>query len=458
MHLRAEAATLKAGSGQCTSALGFFLLLSSVFFVFCAKPASANDFSYPWRDKSRAIVIDAYEKNPIDWQKLVSNKQIVGFIGKSSDGLPPPWGCRKPNITENTLCRKTFQNYWLKKELYKTRRMVAKSLGLKWGAYHLGRPGNPIDQANHFIDFTQPDDDDLLALDIEHDDPKKWISLKDAEIFVKHIKRRIGRYPILYTNHNTAKRIAARRAELPTLSRLPLWYARFKGDIRGAFPMGNWDTYAIWQFSAQANCNKRRCLYRVAGAKNDIDVNVAPMSEEALRTAWPFGELLPEKPFPQELPGFRMAEAEVPEERAAAQGDGDAGPPARPTRFEMELTIAADDGEPIVLSSIAVPTARTPVALALGLNATVFAVAQVDIFPNVARFPPNWPAVEVADLSEAIVEEMMPPADEMTTGDVSNRNVQQSENSIGERYSYTHYSTAASKSDRQDRKYGSKTY
>ena len=252
---------VKSIFGDIHKSKKIFVLVSllAISSLFSSTAANANDYSYPWRDKSKAIVIDAYEKNPIDWKKLVTNKQVVGFIGKSSDGLPPRWGCRKRNKVENTLCKKTFQNYWLKKELYKSRRMIAKSLGLKWGAYHLGRPGNPIDQANHFVDFTNPGPDDLLALDIEHDDPKKWISLRDAETFVKHIKFRTGRYPILYTNHDTAKRIAARRHELPTLSRLPLWYARFTSRIPGVFPMGNWDNYALWQFSAQANCNKRRC-------------------------------------------------------------------------------------------------------------------------------------------------------------------------------------------------------
>ena len=48
------------------------------------------------------------------------------------------------------------------RELYRTRRTVAKALGLKWGAYHLARPGNPIDQANHFVDFADPPPDDRV--------------------------------------------------------------------------------------------------------------------------------------------------------------------------------------------------------------------------------------------------------------------------------------------------------
>lgn len=436
------------------SSRAILLALSALYFLLALNPAQANDFSYPWRDKSRAIVIDAYEKNPIDWQKLVTNKQIVGFIGKGSDGLPPRWACRKPNVTENTLCKKTFQNYWLKKELYQTRRMVAKSLGLKWGAYHLGRPGNPIEQANHFIRFTNPGPDDLLALDIEHDDPDKWISLRDAETFVKHVKFRIGRYPILYTNHMTAKAIAARRAELPVLSRLPLWYARFKGDVRGAFPIGNWDTYALWQFSAQANCNKRRCLYRVAGAKNDIDVNVAPMSKDALREAWPFGGLLPAKPLP-EYPDQLMASAKPDAVSVASIGKKPV------TRFKTKLELELEEGEKLVLTSIAVPTPRNPIVLASletgSSNKTgkVSSAVEEKVALTLADLGIKKPAsgktaasIELADLGPELTDTAMTPYVSKSV-----KKAPSVARKSGNEYKYTHYSSSDAGSTVHDGKY-----
>jgi hypothetical protein len=79
---------------------------------------------------------------------------------------------------------------------------------------------------------------------------------------------------------------------------LQLWYARFSSEIEGHFPKGNWDGYALWQFSATPNCNTRRCPYRVPGTPTDIDVNVADMTVEELRAAWPFEGLIDEKPLP----------------------------------------------------------------------------------------------------------------------------------------------------------------
>jgi hypothetical protein len=177
--------------------------------------------------------------------------------------------------------------------LHHTRKALALSLGLKWGAYHLARPGNPVEQADHFLQFVEPGPDDLMALDIEENNPDQFMSLADAEIFAKRIKARTGRFPVLYTNGATSKFIADNRGDYPVLSRLPLWYAQYKPDIRQHFPKGNWNTYTLWQFVSQANCNKRRCPYRIKGAGEDIDVNVANMTVEALKKAWPFGDLVP---------------------------------------------------------------------------------------------------------------------------------------------------------------------
>jgi GH25 family lysozyme M1 (1,4-beta-N-acetylmuramidase) len=288
------------------------LLFALVAALTAVAPATAyaSDFSQPWLRSDRALVIDAYEYNSIDWQKLAIDKRIAGFINKASDGLSPPYAC-SGNETEVKLCKALWKRHAVARELFHTRKMLAKSLGLKWGAYHLARPGNPIDQANNFIDFAEPSPDDLVALDIEENDPDEWMSLEDAEEFTRHIKRRIGRFPVLYTNGTTAQYIADNRDKYPLLSRLPLWYARYKPEIGMHFPKGNWQGYTLWQFSSQANCNDRVCPYRVAGTPNDIDVNVASMDVDELRKAWPFGGLL-------DVPVEMIASVPVPVTRQAA--------------------------------------------------------------------------------------------------------------------------------------------
>ncbi|MCQ4631940.1 hypothetical protein GB927_017955 [Shinella sp. CPCC 100929] len=271
----------------------------AALILLAALPFSARAVDVePWRKPENAIVIDAYELNEIDWSEMLSDKRIAGFISKASDGLPESYSCKGEHSGDTVAhCKTMWRKYAVSRELYETRRLLARSKGLLWGAYHLARPGNPVDQANHFLDYANPQDDEMMVLDIEGIDPDTYMSLADAQVFAGHIKTRTGRYPVLYTNHSTARYIAAHRDEYRILSRLPLWYARYKPGIEGAFPMGNWDNYALWQFSAGVNCSKRRCPYRVKGALNDIDVNVAPMSKAALGKAWAFGGLVPEKPF-----------------------------------------------------------------------------------------------------------------------------------------------------------------
>ncbi|MEO3998415.1 GH25 family lysozyme [Mesorhizobium sp. CAU 1732] len=331
----------------------------------------ANDFSQPWKRDDRAIVLDAYENNPIDWTRLSTDKRIVGFINKGSDGLPPAYRC-KGSDTEQRLCKALWLRYSVAKELYQTRRTLAKSLGMEWGVYHLGRPGNPIDQANHLIDFAQPGPDDLIAIDIEENDPAKWMSLEDAEEFSRHIQRRLGRFPVLYTNGSTAQFIADNRDRYPLLSRLPLWYARYKQEIGLHFPKGNWQTYALWQFSSQANCNDKTCHYRVPGTQNDIDVNVASMDADALREAWPFGGLL-------DVPEPLIAKVPLPFQRDLALAGSVQLTWASVTPMLASTPSFAEDIPFIHAIGVAeLLAARHDIALGYALNATGAGIVAID--------------------------------------------------------------------------------
>jgi GH25 family lysozyme M1 (1,4-beta-N-acetylmuramidase) len=50
---------------------------------------------------------------------------------------------------------------------YAERRDEAKKRGYKWGAYHLVKSGDPIEQADFFLDTAKPAADELIALDLE---------------------------------------------------------------------------------------------------------------------------------------------------------------------------------------------------------------------------------------------------------------------------------------------------
>lgn len=94
-----------------------FLVLLTGTFTF----AQTGDFNHPWTDPTTAIVLDPFEGNSINWNKVATDTRVVAVIHRGTIGS--------------------------RKALYKARRDEAKSRGYKWGSYHLGKPGDPNPEA-----------------------------------------------------------------------------------------------------------------------------------------------------------------------------------------------------------------------------------------------------------------------------------------------------------------------
>ena len=236
-------------------------------FLACAIAALAQspEFNEPWKNPKVAIAIDPFEGNNINWDKLATDTRVVAIIHRATIG--------------DRADRK-----------YAQRRDEAKQRGYKWGAYHYGKPGNPIKQADFFLDTVKPDKDDLIALDLESEDATKHMSFDDARIFIKRIKEKTGRYPFVYANNEVTKAISAKYGADDIFAQTGLWYARFKRNVTD-FPPNTWRTYTIWQFSSEQNCsptNRGTCLYTVPGTEYDMDVDVYNGTIEELRRKWPF--------------------------------------------------------------------------------------------------------------------------------------------------------------------------
>jgi lysozyme len=243
-------------------------LLYFALFLFCSLQsalAQSPEFNEPWKNPDIALAIDPFEGNEIDWDKLATDKRVVAIIHRATIG--------------DRVDKK-----------YAERKIEAKKRGYKWGAYHLGKPGDPIKQADFFLETVKPDKDDLLALDLESPDATKHMSFDDARIFIKRILEKTGRYPIVYANNLVTKAITDRFGEDDVFKRTALWYARFKSTVTD-FPKGTWQTYTLWQFSSEINCkadDRTACLYTVPGTAYDMDVNVFNGTIEELRERWPF--------------------------------------------------------------------------------------------------------------------------------------------------------------------------
>lgn len=244
------------------SSLPLIVLLISCFSVLTF--AQSPEFSEPWKNPKVAIAIDPFEGNDIDWDLLATDTRVVAIIHRATIG--------------DRADRK-----------YAERRDEARKRGYKWGAYHFGKPGDPIRQADFFLDTVKPDKDDLIALDLESEDSTKHMSFDDARVFIKRIKEKTGRYPVIYANNEVTKAISDQYGADDVFAKTHLWYARFKKTVTD-FPQGTWKTYALWQFSSEQNCtpaNRGACLYTVPGTEYDMDVDVYNGTIEELRSRWP---------------------------------------------------------------------------------------------------------------------------------------------------------------------------
>ena len=240
------------------------LALLTAWFAL-ASFAQSPEFREPWRNPGIALAIDPYEGNDIDWDKLATDKRVVAIIHRATIG--------------DRVDRK-----------YAERRDEAKKRGYKWGAYHFGKPGDPIKQADFFLDTVKPTRDDLIALDLESPDATRHMSFDDARAFIRRIEEKTGRYPFVYADDVVTKAIGEQYSDDETFGKTYLWYARFKRNVTD-FPLNIWKTYTLWQFSSEMNCspaNRSACLYTVPGTEYDMDVDVFNGTIEELKSKWPF--------------------------------------------------------------------------------------------------------------------------------------------------------------------------
>ncbi|KFJ09088.1 glycosyl hydrolases 25 family protein [Delftia acidovorans] len=236
--------------------------IAAILAACLSMPAIGTEFDSPWKDTSVALVIDPFYSNPIDWEKLATERRVVAVIHKATIGtksLDPAYMERK----EEALKR-----------------------GYLWGSYHWGVAGNPLQQADFYIDTVKPGPDELIALDLEDAKSKKLMNVDEAIVFIERVKVRTGRYPVLYTNHSSAKLISE-KYKGSVFSHTPLWYARFKPKVID-FPTGVWPSYTLWQFSSELLVQ-----IRLPGTKKDLDVNVFNGTPDELKAAWPLTKILP---------------------------------------------------------------------------------------------------------------------------------------------------------------------
>lgn len=220
-----------------------------------------QSFSSPWNKSGNTIIIDAYQGNGIDWDRMEADQNVAAVIHRSSIGMRVD-------------------------TKYNSRKAIALERGYLWGAYHLGYRGDTIKQADLFLDLIDGEQDTLMILDLEDTNNGRFMSINEAVTFMEYVYDKTGRIPVVYANHSTTKKLNQLVATHPLFQQAKLWYARFKSRVTD-FPFGIWNNYFMWQFSSEINCNSTgSCLYNVPGTRYDMDVNVFYGSRGQLESRW----------------------------------------------------------------------------------------------------------------------------------------------------------------------------
>ena len=120
-------------------------------------------------------IIDLSHHNKVSSFAKVAQDGVLGVISKATQGF-------------------TFQD-----PSFASNRKRVKEASLLFGAYHFGVAGDPVAQAEHFLDVAG--DTPLLVLDFEGNPQGHDMTLLEAEQFVHHVFTETGRYPGLYSGH-----------------------------------------------------------------------------------------------------------------------------------------------------------------------------------------------------------------------------------------------------------------
>jgi lysozyme len=127
---------------------------------------------------------------------------------------------------------------------YESRRKQALDEGLLWGSYHFAVGGEPVGQADHFLEVVNPGSDDLLVLDLEANPTGASMTIADAEEFVRRVFEVTGRWPGLYSGIYVKEMLGDDTGTV--LSKCWFWLAQY-GEH--ATVPGAWSTWTMWQYT-----------------------------------------------------------------------------------------------------------------------------------------------------------------------------------------------------------------
>ncbi|SEF13969.1 lysozyme [Burkholderia sp. WP9] len=224
------------------------------------------------------VIVDLNHDNDFDADKA-KKAGIAAIIHKASEGA-------------------TFKD-----PMYKERKDAALKAGLLWGAYHFSSARSVASQVDNFLGAVEWDaagvdnNRTLLCLDFEPSTSGPDMSLDQAHEFVTLVRKRTGRWPMIYGGNMLRDAIQPHGAD-PILKNCPLWYARYRDRPIG-IPEETWPQFVLWQYT---DGNAGPLPHDVNGLGH-TDRNCFAGSTEEFMRSWPFPDYFKSAPASNERGG-----------------------------------------------------------------------------------------------------------------------------------------------------------
>jgi hypothetical protein len=97
----------------------------------------------------------------------------------------------------------------------------------------------------------------VRGIDIEDDNPKKFMSIADAARFIEYVNEKLGKYPTVYVNYHVYNLISENYGKESVFAKTPLWVARFKNRL-GDQNTSVWLTIPFGNFRARSIARRDR--------------------------------------------------------------------------------------------------------------------------------------------------------------------------------------------------------
>lgn len=137
---------------------------------------------------------------------------------------------------------------------YTSRKELAKSVGLLWGAYHFGENADAEVQAEWFSSCANLSEEDLAVLDFE--EYKDQMTLDQARIFITKMAAPSCRmrYPVLYSGAYFINELLGDKPIDSCLANCPLWIAQYNNKEIKVPP--TWQDWTMWQYTDGTDGNQ----------------------------------------------------------------------------------------------------------------------------------------------------------------------------------------------------------